>query len=100
MSVEGIKISLGEVSKTANTIRSLNQSLDVRLSQIQTEVVQLGNTWQSEASTTIISKMKSMSAQFAEYKKTIDNYGKFLDDTVTLYGGTETSINNNANAFK
>ncbi|WP_373481754.1 pore-forming ESAT-6 family protein [Acetobacterium sp.] len=98
--VEGIKISLGEVSKTATTIRSLNKSLDAKLTDMQSQVNALSSTWQSDAGNTIVQDMKNMSGQFEEYKKVIESYANFLDQTVKSYDTVETNINRNAEAFK
>lgn len=98
--IEGIKITLGEVSKTSTTIRSLNQSLDTKLTDMQSQVNSLSSTWTSDAGNTIVQKMKNMSGRFEEYKKVIESYASFLDQTVTNYDSVETNINRNAEAFK
>lgn len=98
--IEGIKITLGEVSKTSTTIRSLNQSLDTKLTDMQSQVNSLSSTWTSDAGNTIVHKMKNMSGRFEEYKKVIESYASFLDQTVTNYDSAETNINRNAEAFK
>ncbi|MEL7662037.1 pore-forming ESAT-6 family protein [Acetobacterium wieringae] len=98
--IEGIKITLGEVSKTSTTIRSLNQSLDTKLTDMQSQVNALSNTWTSDAGNTIVQKMKNMSGRFEEYKKVIESYASFLDQTVINYDSVETNINRNAEAFK
>lgn len=101
MSTEGIQISLGEVAKTASTIRTLNTNLSTQLENIRTEMNSLASTWQSDASETIRSKFNAMAEQqFETYKRIIESYAKFLDDTVTSYDTIETAINNNASAFK
>ncbi|SHJ42011.1 WXG100 family type VII secretion target [Clostridium amylolyticum] len=100
MSIEGIKISLGEVSKTAGTIRNLNQSLSARLEEIKKEMNGLSSTWQSDASNTVRNKFNALAPKFEEYKAVVDAYAKFLDLTVTNYNEAETAINNNASAFK
>lgn len=100
MAVQGIKISLGEVSNTASTIRNLNTNLDSRLNDIKTEMNALASTWQSDASETIRERFNSLAPKFAEYKTIVDSYAKFLDNTVTSYDTTETAINTNASAFK
>ncbi|HHU71354.1 MAG TPA: WXG100 family type VII secretion target [Clostridiales bacterium] len=99
MAIEGIKISLNEVSSTANTIRNLNTNLDARLMEIKNEMNGLAASWQSDASNTIRERFNSLSTKFAEYKEIIDSYAKFLDNTVTNYNSTETAINSNASAF-
>lgn len=100
MAIEGIKISLGEVTKTASTIRTLNQSLSSRLDDIKKEMNSLSATWQSDASNTIRNNFNALAPRFDEYKTIIDSYAKFLDATVTSYDSAETAINSNASAFK
>lgn len=100
MAADGINISLNEVSATAGTIRSLNQKLSQDLAQIKTEINNLANSWQSDASTTIQSKINGMQTQFDEYQKVIESYAKFLDDTVQTYQQTESSVNSNASVFQ
>lgn len=100
MAVEGIKISLGEVAKTAGSIRTLNQGLSTRLEEIKKEMNSLASTWQSDASNTIRNKFNALAPKFEDYKAVVESYAKFLDNTVTNYDIAETSINHNASAFK
>ena len=100
MSIEGINISLGEVSKTAGTIRTINQALTARLEEIKKEMNALSSTWQSDASNTIRNNFNALAPKFEEYRNVIESYAKFLDVTVTNYNTAETTINNNASSFK
>ncbi|UFT99202.1 pore-forming ESAT-6 family protein [Radiobacillus kanasensis] len=100
MSVEGIKVSLNEVSNTAGQIRTLNEQLSTRLDQIKRDMNDLASTWQSDASNTIRSNFNALAPRFEEYRQVVDSYAKFLDATVTNYNTAETAINNNASAFK
>jgi len=100
MSVEGINISLGEVSKTAGAIRTINKSLYTRLEEIKKEMNNLSSTWQSDASETIRNKFNALAPRFEEYNSVVESYAQFLDDTVTHYNTTETKINNYATSFK
>lgn len=100
MAADGIKISFAEVSTTAGTIRSLNQSLTNNLDQIRKEINDLSSVWQSDAGETIQSKINAMQAKFDEYKNIVDSYAKFLDNVVEHYGQTEGSINNGASSFR
>lgn len=97
---EGIKISLDEVSSTAATIRTLNNSMNLSLENIKKEMNNLSSTWQSDAGETIRARFNTMSASFEEYKKIVDSYATFLDDTVATYETTENTINANADAFQ
>lgn len=96
---DGIKISLDEVSQTATTIRTLNTSMNNTLENVKSEINGLTATWQSEAGENIVSRFNAMSTVFEDYKKIVDSYAAFLDDTVTTYESTENSINANADAF-
>jgi WXG100 family type VII secretion target len=100
MAVEGIKVSLGEVSKTAGSIRTINTSLSARLEEIKKEMNALSSTWQSDAANTIRNNFNALAPRFEEYKNIVESYAKFLDITVTSYDQAESAINNNASAFK
>ena len=100
MTVEGINISLGEVAKTAGTIRSLNQSLSARLEEIKKDMNNLASTWQSDASDTIRNNFNALAPKFDNYRDVVESYAKFLDNTVQAYDTAETAINNNASAFR
>jgi WXG100 family type VII secretion target len=100
MPIEGIKISLGEVSKTAGTIRTLNSQLDLKLAEIKKQMNGLAQTWQSDASNTIREKFNALAPRFDEYRSIVDSYSKFLDNTVQSYDSAETTVNNNASSFK
>lgn len=99
MSIEGINITLEQVSATASTIKSLNSDLDTRLQEIQKEMNSLQATWQSESATTISNNFSKSAAKFEDYKKVIDSYAIFLEKTVEAYTQTEATINKNASAF-
>lgn len=100
MAADGIKISFAEVSKTASTIRTLNQGLTQKLEEIKKEINDLSGTWQSDSGNTIIEKFNAVSSKFEDYGKVVDSYSKFLDSVVENYTQTELAINNNASAFK
>ncbi|MDX8360749.1 pore-forming ESAT-6 family protein [Cytobacillus sp. IB215316] len=100
MATEGINISLGEVSKTAGTIRNINQSLNLRLEDIKKEMNNLASTWQSDASETIRSNFNALAPKFENYREIVESYAKFLDNTVQNYNTAETNINSNASAFR
>lgn len=100
MAIEGINITLAQVTSTAASIRTINKNLTDKLLEMKTEVNNLASTWQSDASTTIQNNFNSFSKRFDEYRSVIESYALFLDKTVTDYNETETAINNNAGAFK
>lgn len=99
MAIDGINITLEQVSATSAQIKKLNTELDMKLDEIRKEMDALESTWQSEAASTIRANFTKSALKFPEYKKIIDSYATFLDKTVEAYTQTETAINNNANAF-
>jgi len=100
MAVDGIKISLGEVAKTSQSITSLNNQLNSKLGDIKKQMGDLAQTWISDASNTIQSKFNALAPRFEDYKNIVESYAKFLNMTVQSYDSTESAINNNANSFK
>lgn len=97
----GIQISLTEVSQTAKTIRTLNNSLEAKLNDIKTQMNNLSSTWQSDASSSIRTNFNNMAnKQFPTYKKIIEAYAAFLDGTVGAYNAAEEANKKNADMFK
>ncbi|NEN84034.1 pore-forming ESAT-6 family protein [Paenibacillus elgii] len=100
MSIEGISISTAEVTQTAATIRTLNSSLTAKLEEIKKEMNGLTSSWDSDASRTIQDKFNGNAQKFSDYRAVVDSYAAFLDNTVSNYDATETTINSNASQFK
>ena len=98
--MEGITITMAQVSSTAQSISSTNTSLFSTLDGARQKVNDLQSTWQSDAGETIRTKMNSMRARFDEYQKVINEYARFLNNTVQNYNATEAAINQNAWQFK
>lgn len=100
MAIDGIMISLEEVSSTASSISSLNVQLMEKLTSISAAMAALSSTWQSEAAETIRGKMEGMKPIFENYRDVIDSYVKFLNQTVEAYTATETNIKSSASSFQ
>lgn len=98
--MEGISITMAEVSATSSSIRNTNASLSSTLQQIKGSMNNLSSTWQSQAGETIRARFNALAPKFDNYKEIVDSYSKFLDNTVTNYNATEGAINNIAGQFK
>lgn len=98
--MEGIRISLSEVSKTASDIRRLNEQMAQQLGQMRKSMNQLASSWQSPAAETTRSKFNGMVPIFENYKEIMNSYAQFLDNTVISYESVENSINQNAASFQ
>lgn len=99
MSSATINISFAEVTAVASKISELNISLNQRLIDIKQAVINLENTWESEASQTIRTKMDGMQGRFDEYKQIVDSYADFLNKTVAAYEDSENKLQTYASSF-
>lgn len=98
--IEGISITLDQVTSAANSIDSINQDLYNKLQEVKTQMNNLTQSWHSDAADTIHSKFNALAPRFDDYRQVIDNYVKFLHQTVDTYNSTENQINSNASSFK
>ena len=60
----GIKISLDEVSATAQTIRTLNTKMNSLLEEAKGEIDKLASSWQSDGADAIREKISRRAATF------------------------------------
>lgn len=96
----GIQISTDVLHTTAKDIRDINDILDQKLADINKNMNDLKETWQSEAAEDIRAAMNALKPRFEEYKAVVESYAKFLVNTATSYETTESNIKNNASQFK
>ena len=99
MSTNTINITMEEVRSIAGTIEGLNTELTDNLNAIKNHLTKLEDTWQSDAATTIVSKMRGMETTFSEYESVVADYVEFLRNTATAYETAESSINTYASDF-
>lgn len=95
-----IKITLSEVSSTANQIRTLNKSLDETLSYVTKLMNELNGVWQSDGEETLLQRFTHFSSRFIDESETIESYAAFLDNTVSSYDSLESTITANASNFE
>lgn len=98
--MEGIKITLAEVTRTASEVRRHNAQLENELMEMKRIMNDLSATWQSPAAETIRARFNGMVPIFENYRDIIESYAKFLDATVTSYETTENTINQSAASFQ
>ena len=95
-----IKVSTQVLLDTAEKVRTINTTMDGKLADINKTMNDLESTWRSDAATDIRAAMNALKPRFEEYKTVVESYAKFLVNTAQSYDVTETSIQNNACAFK
>ena len=97
---DGIQISTQVLLETADKVRTINNTLDTKLADINKNMNDLEATWKSDAATDIRAAMNALKPRFEEYKNVVESYAKFLATTAQSYETTESAIQNNASAFK
>lgn len=97
---DGIQISTQVLLDTADKVRTINNTLDTKLADINKNMNDLEATWKSDAATDIRAAMNALKPRFEEYKNVVESYAKFLVSTAQSYETTESTIQNNAGAFK
>ena len=95
-----IKVSTQVLLDTAEKVRTINTTMDGQLADINKTMNDLESTWRSDAATDIRAVMNALKPRFEEYKTVVESYAKILVNTAQSYDVTETSIQNNAGAFK
>ena len=95
-----IKVSTQVLLDTAEKVRTINTTMDGKLADINKTMNDLESTWRSDAATDIRAAMNALKPRFEEYKTVVESYAKFLVNTAQSYDVPETSIQNNAGAFK
>lgn len=98
--MEGIQITLAEVTRTAGEVRRQNAQLEQQLQEMRRIMNDLSATWQSPAAETIRARFNGMVPIFENYRDIIESYAKFLDTTVASYEATENNINQSAASFQ
>lgn len=98
--MEAIMISLAEVSKTSQQLRRYNSELMQELMEMKRIMNALAADWQSPAAETIRSRFNGMMPIFENYRNIVENYAKFLDQTVTGYEAVENTIQQSAASFQ
>jgi len=97
--MDSIKITLPEVTRLANEIRNINVRLNDSLLSCKQEMNALSNVWESAGASEIIARFEHFSLRFNEEYETIENYARFLDQTVASYDSLEATIKANAGNF-
>lgn len=97
---DSIKISTQVLRDTSEKVNKINTSMDTALADINKKMNDLEATWKSDAASDIRAAMNALKPRFEQYKNVVNSYSKFLVTTAQNYETTETSIQNNASAFK
>lgn len=95
--MDSITITLEDLTASANEIKSINSNMQDTVADMNAVIKEVTEYWQSDASDTFNAKFTSFMRVFDDCKQAIDNYAKFLDDTVSAYQAADAAIKNAAN---
>lgn len=97
-----IRIDTDQVNAVAQTIENLNGQLKEELNNAKSTIKGLSTSWEGEAANAVISSFDEFSDKyFQSYYDVIDNYVKFLRNTVVQgYETTESTNTSLADQFK
>lgn len=98
--MDELRISLPEVSSSASQIRQLNANLDDTLSYVSKTMNELNSIWLSDTEETLLARFQKFAQKFIDESEIIENYARFLDDTVASYDSLESAMNANAGNFE
>lgn len=98
--MDNLKISLPEVSATASQIRQYNSNLDQTLSYVNKIMNELNSVWLSDGEEALLMRFQKFAQKFIDESEIIENYARFLDDTVSSYDSLESTIVANASNFE
>lgn len=98
--MNGLKISLAEVSECASKIRLFNAQMYEELTNMKNEMNRTNVAWISDGGEAIRNRFNQFASRFETQREMIDSYAKFLDTTVSNYDSLETTIHSNATGMQ
>ena len=94
--MEGVKISLAQVSQCASEIRSCSQVMADSLERMRREVSATSGNWISEGGEAIRTRFQTFAGHFENQRQMMESYAQFLERTVESYDSLESTIISNA----
>lgn len=89
-----------QMLKTASTnIANVNTKFQENMKGIITEMRNLKQKWESDASNNFLTKVEKLSSSFEAYYSVINSYSKFLDEASTAYKKSDEEISKATNMF-
>ena len=94
--MEHLDITIERLSSASGQIRNTNQHLNQCLQEINVVMNQLSMYWNSPASLALKTRFQNMLPVFENYKKVVESYAFFLDQTVEVYATLEQNLQSHA----
>ena len=87
------KVTPEQLRSTSGNIKSINTRFNTTMGEIEKEMRNMKNKWESEAGNAFISKFLGLKDNFEAYSKVIDSYSNFLESTAKAYDQADKAIN-------
>ena len=97
--MDHLDITIEKLSTASVNIRQTNQRLNQCLQEINTIMNQLSLYWYSPASLALKTRFQNMLPVFDNYKKVVESYAFFLDQTVDIYNTLEKTLQSHADSI-
>ena len=88
------KISYEEVTNIANSLHNSASTIKTILDETTKKMARMNTeeTWKSQAALDLVEKYKVLASKFDMFYNAIDNYSKFLNQTVATYQAADKTI--------
>lgn len=86
------KISYAEVLETSNILKDTSNKMREICDDITAQMTRLEGQWQSASAEEFKAKFNTLKAKFPAFYESVQNYAKFLDQTVETYKQADASI--------
>jgi len=91
-----ITFDAAAITSAATSLKKTNENMNNTLTSVFTKVNSLDSGWDGGASEAALTRFRNFQKKFPTIKSDIDKYVQFLNNAVTSYTQTETSVQNKA----
>lgn len=95
-----IKVNSTVMRDKASGFKTVSSSIKTFTEEMTNEIEGLKSTWEGEAAETLVNKFKSLSDDFENIYKTINQYADFLEKAADSYDKVESSVAQGAEGQK
>ena len=93
-----IEVDWEELNKKGELMVDESSNMETILGNIKKEITNLNETWHSNSAEQMIGYINGvMTTTFENYKKVVEEYGKYLQEASERYSETEANLTGEAN---
>ena len=92
------RISYNEVLNDAQVLMQSSNEMKNIFDQVERIMATLNNSWQSQAANQFTAKFNQLKSKFPMFYEAVQNYSKFLTQTVETYQAADQAIGSSADS--